>query len=138
MVLYCKLLTCSVDAHNWYRRIQEALILNNMNALLTEILSHHQPYILLVENNNLARHVFGKTAPIDVVRCVVHIILALRGVEMAPQDDLANDVISLYVDALILSDKQQMVALYASKLPYEIQVAKYAELLQRAFDHPHA
>ena len=64
------------------------------------------------------------------LRFMVHWILLSRSVGFDMNEDSANRIIASYVDLLTEANKQDLVALYSSKLPYDMQVQKMAVLLQ--------
>jgi hypothetical protein len=65
------------------------------------------------------------------LRFFTHVILVMKFMQLPINEKISNGIVALYVDWLIETEHNELAMLYASRLPYDLQVQRCAQLLQR-------
>ncbi|XP_030848911.1 nuclear pore complex protein Nup107-like isoform X1 [Strongylocentrotus purpuratus] len=100
--------------------IQKYIILGDIDTLLEEMSEW------LRENNPRPSH--------HLVRFMAHLALTLRSLGLQTREEICVSVIEAYVKDLISDNKTELVAIYVSQLPADLQVVWYAKFLEGIHD----
>ncbi|KAL1924881.1 uncharacterized protein VTP21DRAFT_4535 [Calcarisporiella thermophila] len=109
-----------LSANEPFHLIQALIILNRTDELLRDFRER-----LLDPSKHLSSWERS-----HVLRFMAHLVIYLRSIGVSLPEEDGDAIIQSYVSMLVESGKSRVVALYASKLPHDLQVHSYAKFLK--------
>jgi nuclear pore complex protein Nup107 len=89
-----------------------------------------QKAIILDEYNEFFEEFYSSKRDVEHLRFVAHLVIVLNERNNNINPEYVSRALCDYID-ILSSDYKEYVALYASKLPFDLQVLKYAQLLAK-------